>query len=427
MKRGIIFTKLSASLLAGGCMLCLPVKTTAQGILKQVARSAAQRTASTAINKTLGVSATKDTVILPGARAIQTTSFTPVESYSQYDFVPGQSVLFLEDFSNASIGELPLGWNSNGSGVAVTVSNAPGKWLKLGQQSVYLAPNKLPAGENFTIEFDLILQFTKSGAKGFPVVRFGALSTLKGIAPTDNSLLRTQEGKTKFQVTLQPDEKQKSSVMLESWKAGKYHISEAFKRYPGIESTYGKVAHIAIQVQRERLRIWYNGDKLYELPKGIAPEGAFNQLFFSLGSSSYTEQEQGVYISNIKMANGLADTRKNLLDKGSYSTTGILFDVNSAHIQPASSGVLNELAGILQENPDMKVKITGHTDADGNPAANKTLSINRANAIKEAFVKNYNISEDRLLTDGKGAGVPVASNTTVIGKAQNRRVEFTKL
>ncbi|CAN5757212.1 hypothetical protein BH11BAC3_BH11BAC3_11690 [soil metagenome] len=88
---------------------------------------------------------------------------------------------------------------------------------------------------------------------------------------------------------------------------------------------------------------------------------------------------------------------------------------------------MKEIAAVLNEYKEVKIKIIGHTDSDGNDAANLTLSQKRATAIKGALVKNYEISDARIETEGKGETVAVADNKTKEGKAANRRVEFIKL
>lgn len=101
--------------------------------------------------------------------------------------------------------------------------------------------------------------------------------------------------------------------------------------------------------------------------------------------------------------------------------------MNADRIKPQSLGLIREIAGALQDNPDVKVRITGHTDSDGSAAANMDLSKRRAQAVKTVLVKTYNIAESRLATDGKGASKPVADNQTPEGKSQNRRVDFDKI
>ena len=132
-------------------------------------------------------------------------------------------------------------------------------------------------------------------------------------------------------------------------------------------------------------------------------------------------------VNNIKLAVGVPDTRNKLITEGKFVTRGILFDVNSDKIKPESYGVLKDIANVLTENSTVKVKIIGHTDADGSDADNLTLSKNRAASVKTSLVKDFGIDAARLETDGKGESQPIDKNTTAEGKANNRRVEFIKL
>ena len=173
--------------------------------------------------------------------------------------------------------------------------------------------------------------------------------------------------------------------------------------------------------------MWMDARKIFDIPRAMNTSDTMNQLYFFLEGSNYQENEIGLFISNIKIATGLPDTRHKLIDEGKFSTTGILFDVNAATIKPESSGVLKEIGSLLNEHKDVKIKIIGHTDSDGTDAANLELSKKRAEAVKAALAKDYSIEESRVQTDGKGESAPVGDNKTKEGKAQNRRVEFIKL
>jgi len=81
----------------------------------------------------------------------------------------------------------------------------------------------------------------------------------------------------------------------------------------------------------------------------------------------------------------------------------------------------------LKENETVRVKIIGHTDSDGADADNLALSKRRAESVKASLAKDFEISESRIETDGKGETQPVDKNTTPEAKANNRRVEFVKL
>ena len=115
------------------------------------------------------------------------------------------------------------------------------------------------------------------------------------------------------------------------------------------------------------------------------------------------------------------------MQEGKLVTYGIYFDVNKDVVKPESYGTLKEIAKILNEVPDVKVKIVGHTDSDGQDAANLDLSKRRAASVKAELAKNFGVSADRLETDGAGETQPVAPNDTPANKALNRRVEFVKL
>ena len=84
---------------------------------------------------------------------------------------------------------------------------------------------------------------------------------------------------------------------------------------------------------------------------------------------------------------GAPDTRNKLITEGKFITRGILFDVNSDKIKPESYGTLKDMANVLLENTEVKVKIIGHTDADGDVQSNLDLSKRRALAVKNALAK----------------------------------------
>jgi outer membrane protein OmpA-like peptidoglycan-associated protein len=85
------------------------------------------------------------------------------------------------------------------------------------------------------------------------------------------------------------------------------------------------------------------------------------------------------------------------------------------------------MATILAENPELKIRIVGHTDADGADAANLDLSKRRAANVKNELVRSFGIDASRIQTDGRGEAEPVAPNNSPSNKALNRRVEFIRL
>ena len=105
----------------------------------------------------------------------------------------------------------------------------------------------------------------------------------------------------------------------------------------------------------------------------------------------------------------------------------IEFDTGKATIRPVSNGLLDTVATVLREHPDiLKVEIGGHTDNRGNAQENTQLSQNRAEAVMVQLVKR-GISPQRLTAMGYGPTKPIMSNITTMGRAKNRRVEFVIL
>ncbi len=102
----------------------------------------------------------------------------------------------------------------------------------------------------------------------------------------------------------------------------------------------------------------------------------------------------------------------------------VLFATSSATIDPTSQALLRDLAQIVQDCPNVSVEIAGHTDSRGDPAYNQALSVERANAVRDALLA-LGISGNRLTSAGYGASRPRATNDTAAGREENRRIELT--
>jgi type IX secretion system PorP/SprF family membrane protein len=99
------------------------------------------------------------------------------------------------------------------------------------------------------------------------------------------------------------------------------------------------------------------------------------------------------------------------------------FAFNSTAIDGESEAYLRDLAGIMKENPKLRLALTGHTDNVGSDRFNLRLSLERANAIKKLLVAQ-GVEEDRIAVDGKGMREPLNENATEEQRAANRRVEM---
>ncbi|TCZ67738.1 OmpA family protein [Flaviaesturariibacter aridisoli] len=370
-----------------------------------------------------------------GARADEATGSTPEKSaprgnslkaYSRFDFVPGSKILYVEDFAAESIGEMPAKWRTSGSGEVMTIDGIAGKWLNLKERTSYTSSFHTALQENYTLEFDLIAHFKDD--QRVPIVQVWLVHP---ISPVNAAGVATYQ--SGIALDLKPNIGSNTTpdgVLLNTYNSkGSVYFSGDGVRH-SVFNDFNKQAtpvHVALWVQGTRVRAWLNQQKVYDNPGALEAGTSPSQLRFELDSYGGPQENYQYYLSNIKIAAAAADTRNKLLSTGSFSTTGILFDVNSDAIKPVSAGVLKEVAAVLNANPGVKVKIIGHTDNDGDAAANLDLSRRRAAAVKNALVSTFNVDAARIQTDGQGATKPVADNKTAEGKAQNRRVEFVKL
>lgn len=106
-------------------------------------------------------------------------------------------------------------------------------------------------------------------------------------------------------------------------------------------------------------------------------------------------------------------------------TDKIQFEADKAIIKGESSSLLDEIADVMRNNPQVKkISIEGHASSDGNPQHNQQLSAERASAVMDYLVKKEKIDASRLAAKGWGSQKPIAPNDTAEGREKNRRVEF---
>ena len=101
----------------------------------------------------------------------------------------------------------------------------------------------------------------------------------------------------------------------------------------------------------------------------------------------------------------------------------ITFDLNSYVVKPQFRGTLDSVATVLKTYPDSTIIVSGHTDTSGNDAINNPLSVNRAASVA-SYLQSQGIASSRMTYRGYGSKMPIASNATEAGRAQNRRVEI---
>ncbi len=336
-----------------------------------------------------------------------------LQSYSKYDFVPGEKVIFYDDFSQDAVGDFPALWNTNGSAEVVTTNLFPGKWMKFIMDECVWTDELLKLPENYTIEYDVI---PIGGLEGERMSGWHMkLMQAKNAKAWDGG---TAPGSGGFQLKVEYFGRQSYHTWLMGEECGPAMLS-GYVENESIRQKMNQMYHIALWVQKTRIRVYQGQNKIIDLPRAL-PAGCVkpDRLRFETGAAM---------ISNVRIAVGAPDMRNKLLTEGKLISYGIYFDVNKDVVKPESYGTLKEISTVLQENPDVRVKIVGYTDADGADASNLDLSKRRGASVKNELVKNFGIDASRLESDGMGESQPVAPNDTPANKALNRRVEFIKL
>ncbi len=330
-------------------------------------------------------------------------------SNTKYDFVPGDKILYFEDFAQDAVGDFPALWTTNGGGEVKTLNLASGNWFHMNKEdAVYCYTKSIAFPQNFIMEFDVIPDGNFSN--GYTITFY---EDPENVELTDDLYPGTKGLHISF------DEG--------TWYTKGYHNEmDAGGWIEGQSTTkpvvYGQVNHVIIWVQNRRVRMYHQGAKVLDMPTNIHAGCKFNRFRFS-GWSTYSTP----YVSNLKITTATPDMRSKLLTEGKLVTYGIYFDVNKDVVKAESFGTISEIAQTLKENPTVRIKIIGHTDSDGDDAKNLDLSKRRALSVKNTLVNQFGIDASRIQTDGKGETEPLAPNTTSESKAKNRRVEFIKL
>ncbi|GAA4754650.1 OmpA family protein [Flavisolibacter ginsenosidimutans] len=317
--------------------------------------------------------------------------------YQNYDFVPGDKILFEDNFTGDQDGEFPSHWElEKGQGQLNKVSGQEALFLTEGNYARVKPRMKTEKylTEPFTIEFDY---YNKDRA-------YGILTFLSRIDPACNC-------------------ETTSDVQVGASEASFNGVVDFSKAYPaGLqdENFVNKWHHIAIAVKNHQLKLYVDQNRILVVPDTKSE-------FFKVGFGGIGSEEQPLIFKNVRIASG---GDMNMIGKkfteSKIITHGINFDIDKASIKPESMGTLNMIVGVLKENPDLKFSIEGHTDNSGTAAHNLTLSQQRAEAVKVQLIA-MGVDGSRLSTKGLGDTKPISDNNSLEGKANNRRVEFVKM
>jgi len=320
------------------------------------------------------------------AAAVPAEQLKPGEgAWANYDFKPGDRILYASDFSGDDVGDFPRSMEFK-SGALETVEWEGARWLRATQDSKFylVLPDTLPS--QFTMEFDYSI-------------------------PSDGEVW----------IYFTPDESRLLSF-------GGQGTASVHNSAAGVDGR-GAVAKLDANVLRRArvmgdgkyVKVYLDDTRILNVPN--ADLGRSNKILFYTDATA----EKPTLFGNFRVAAGGKKLYDALAEKGRVATQGIYFDTGSDRIRPESTPTLKEIGTMLKDHPDLKLAIEGHTDNVGSAGSNLALSEKRAAAVRQYLIDSYQVDAARLTAKGLGAGKPAASNDTAEGRQQNRRVELVKM
>lgn len=315
---------------------------------------------------------------------------TPALNWAKYDFVPGDKVIFEDNQVNEENGEFPSRWDL----VKGTVENA-----EFGGDNIIMFRGGNP----------MIVPYLKNPEKDY----------LPDVFTVEFDLYMNNHNSFDVYFWDRKNQRVSSDYLPLNIDYMGLNLSPASSKFPNNGNIENQWAHIAIAFTNGKLKAYINETRLINIP-----HLAFDPMGISL--FAYHGSDKNIfYIKNFRLAEGGVKFYDRVLQDGKIITNGIRFDVNKASLRPESMGVINEIAALMKDHPDLKFSVEGHTDSDGDNDFNQSLSEQRAKTVV-ATLKKLGISSDRLQSKGWGESKPIDTNDTPEGKANNRRVEFVK-
>ena len=340
--------------------------------------------------------------------------------YAKCDFVPGDEIIFEDNFDMEKLGEFPLRWDlldgyaetaqQKGRNVLAFTDDGLGQVMPLMKQKWDWLP------EVFTVEFDLyVAPLTEDEETALEMsISFGERGDNSYYnAPSYVRFWYREDGSCSLSWSLlKPD----GSDMAGGEKM--LGLTPGTSDYLEKDNPIvaGEWNHFAFSFNKRAFKGYVNGVRMINVPAMMAP----GYLFFSSGSFyRYTG------LSNVRIAQGAVPLYDRLTTDGKIITYAITFETGKADIKPESIIEINRVAKLMQDHPEISFEVQGHCDNTGSDKVNDPLSQQRAEAIVAALVKQ-GIASDCLTAVGKGSHSPIADNSTAEGRSKNRRVEFVK-
>jgi len=310
-----------------------------------------------------------------------------------YDFVPGNRVIFFDDYLADQVGNFPKRLTFRTGNMEVVELDGQRFVRVTGSSTLGIPlPEVLPL--KFTIEIDVINRKTLDGA---------AFRLQGGLVYSNTAKTSSVEWGS-------------DGVGLSGGGGGVVPLTnnqENKLRYRG------KLSQLRILGDGQYIKVYLDEKRYANIPNANFERSRGLTL-----TAEGRGEENPVYIGRIRVAASDKTIYDELAARGRVATQGILFDTGSDRIKAESTPTLKELGAMLQTHPDLQLIVEGHTDNVGNAAVNLTLSAARANAVKAVLEKDYGVQAGRLEAKGLGDTKPASPNTTSEGRMNNRRVEF---
>ena len=320
----------------------------------------------------------------PAAGGAKADALKPGQgAWANYDFKPGDRVLYVDDFTADEVGDFPKRMEFK-SGALEIVDWQGTRYLRATEDSKFYLnlPELLP--ERFTMEFDYSIP---NGGEVW--ISFG----------DENK--RVQFGGDGTAVVYNQDTRITANGRI-------------------ADAERGKLRRARVLADGKYLKVYLDDTRVLNVPN--ADVGRAKQILF------YTDADVKApsLFGNFRVAAGGKKLYDALAANGRVATQGIYFDTGSDRIRPESSPTLKEIGGMLKDHPQLKLTIEGHTDNVGSAESNQALSEKRAAAVRQALIDSYQVDGARLQAKGMGQTKPAAPNDTPEGRQSNRRVELVK-
>jgi OmpA-OmpF porin, OOP family len=185
-----------------------------------------------------------------------------LQTFSKYDFIPGEKIIFYEDFTQDAVGDFPALWNTNGSGEIVTTNLFPGNWLKFECREAIWTDALLNLPDNYTIEYDVIPTKGSEGSmKGYS---FRLLQSINPAAYDHGSV----PGKAGFEFSIEYFGRPGYRTYINMDGAEGLGLGGS-KEDDALKQVLNQKYHIALWFQKGRVRLYQDQNKLFDLPKAL--------------------------------------------------------------------------------------------------------------------------------------------------------------